>query len=169
LRIAGNIMQFIDVSQKLCKTISQIYQSATGATKHNDDTEVFINNFASSLDTFSADLSKYCANLNTDVPADASSNDQVGDQMKCLVKSCREVAVELQRRLDSVKMRGQQAGKRKAIIMAVKAVWKEKEFQEVEQTLTRFRKGLQWTVIVSLRSVSLHVGAGKPGKQKSRG
>jgi hypothetical protein len=153
LGIAGNIVQFIDFSQKLCKTFSQIYQSATGATKHNNDTEVLINSFASSLDALSADLSKYYANLSTDVPADASSNDQVGDQMRCLVKNCREVAVELQRRLDSVKMRGQQAGKRKAILVAVKAMWKENEFQDVEQTLIRFRKELQWTVVVSLRSV----------------
>jgi hypothetical protein len=80
-------------------------------------------------------LSKYYANLSTEVPADASSNDQVGDQMICLVRNCREVAVELQRRLDGVKMRGQQAGKRKAILVAVKAMWKEKEFQDVDQTL----------------------------------
>lgn len=159
LGIAGNIVQFIDFSQKLCKTISQIYKSATGTTKHINKTEVLVNSFSSSLDVLSADLSKYCAHLSSAVPEDASSNDQVGDQMQALVKNCREVAVELQRRLDSVKMKGQQSGKRKAMLVAVKAMWKEEEFQDVEQTLIRFRKELQWIVLVSLRSVAQNFGA----------
>lgn len=48
--------------------------------------------------------------------------------MQAHFENCREVAVELQRHLDSVKMKGQQAWKRKAILVAVKAMWKEKEF-----------------------------------------
>lgn len=154
LGIAGNIVQFIDFSQKFCRAVFQIYHLATGATKHNDAVETLIDNFTSSLDTLSADLSKYCAHLSSAVPGGASSNNHVGDQMQALVENCREVAVELQRRLDSVKMKGQQAGKRKAILVAVKAMWKEKEFQDLEQTLSAFRKELQWIVLVSLRLVT---------------
>lgn len=160
LGIAGNIVQFIDFSQKLYKTIFQIYNSATGTTKHSDETEILINSFTSSLDVISADLSKYCAHLSSAVPGDASNNDpEVSYQMQVLVRSCREVAVELQRHLDSVKVKGQQPGKRKAMLVAVKAMWKEKRFQDVEQTLIRFRKELQWIVLVSLRSVPQHFGA----------
>lgn len=56
-------------------------------------------------------------------------------------------------------MKGQQSGKRKAMLVAVKAMWKEKEFQDVEQTLIRFWKELQWIVLVSLRSVAQNFGA----------
>lgn len=49
LGIAGNIVQFIDFSQKFCRAVFQIYHSATGATKHNDVVETLIDNFTSSL------------------------------------------------------------------------------------------------------------------------
>jgi len=148
--IAGNIVQFLDFSQKLCRTFSQIYQSATGATKDNTDTKTLVNSFASGLNAISADLAKYCAYLSTDITTDRSIGHADG-QMQTVIQSCREVAADLLGRLERVKLGSKQTGKRKAILVAVKAIWRETELLGLEQKLTRFRKELQWTVIVSLR------------------
>lgn len=45
LGIAGNIVRFIDLSQKFSRAVFQIYHLATGATKHNDAVETLIDNF----------------------------------------------------------------------------------------------------------------------------
>ncbi|KAH7166454.1 hypothetical protein EDB81DRAFT_853098 [Dactylonectria macrodidyma] len=151
LGLAGNIVQFLDFSQKLCSTFFQIWQSANGLTKNNADTEFLVKNFSSSLDSVSADLAKYRTYLEDDV---STAGNKEGDadrgEMQTVVDGCREVASDLLDRLERLKA-GKKSGKWKSLLAAVKAMWKEKELLGMEKLLRRFRSELQWTVVVSLR------------------
>ncbi|KAK1751211.1 hypothetical protein QBC47DRAFT_85811 [Echria macrotheca] len=153
LGIAGNVVQFLEFGQKLCRTFSQIHRSATGVTEHNNDTEILIHSFASNVGVISGDLAKYCAHLGATKGPDGGMNSgQGGDQMQAVIRGCGEVAVDLLGRLDKLKScSGLPVGKRKAILTTVKAMWKGKELEDLELKLSRFRKELQWIVVVSLR------------------
>ncbi len=157
LGLAGNITQFLDFSAKLCRTISEIYHSGSGASKHNADTETLTNAFASSLDTVSRDLAKYCAFLGDDAATQGTGSGQ--SEIQAVVDGCRDVALDMLGRLEKLKT-GKDAGKWKSFLVAVKALWMEKEIFEVEQKLRKFRTELQWVIVVSLRSVPLSLYLG---------
>lgn len=151
LGLAGNITQFLDFSVKLCATVSEIYRSGTGSSKHNADTEILANSLASSLDVVSEDLTKYYAILGSGAAAQATSGTQQ-HTIRAVVNGCREVALDMVGRLEKLKA-GKDSGKWKSFLVAVKSTWREKEILELGGKLHKFRTELQWAIVVSLRCV----------------
>ena len=158
-----NTTQFLDFGVKLCATVSEIYHSGTGSSKNNADSEILTNSFASSLDTISGDLAKYCAFLGNDaaVPIAATAPNQ--HQIGHVVEGCRGIAQDMLRRLEKLKA-GKDSGRWKSFLVAVKSLWKAQEIIEIQHKLHLFRTELQWAIVVSLRSVpnvgplSLYIG-----------
>ncbi|KAK4449187.1 hypothetical protein QBC34DRAFT_425918 [Podospora aff. communis PSN243] len=128
--------------------MTQIYRSASGSTKQNDDMEILTSNFACSLDDIERDLGKYCAYLSGDATTEGEKAGE-GD-VRAVVDGCRRIAIGLLSRLKTLQV-GSQAGRWKSLAAAVKSAWKEKELLQMESQLRKFRDELQWTIVVSLR------------------
>jgi hypothetical protein len=151
LGIAGNVVQFIDFSQKLCSTVSQVYRSTDGISSANSNTELVAKNLLLSLDRISADVANYRSHLERDIPTGTGGEGAADrDEMRKIIEGCRRVAAKLVSQLESLKA-GRDPGKRKSLVVAVKAVWKKRELEDMEKELQNFRSQLEWRVVVALR------------------
>lgn len=148
LGLAGNITQFLEFGLKFCRTVNEIYHSASGITKHNTDVETLTNDFVCSLDKIEDDLTKYCAFLSGDASIEANKAGQ--REVHPVVEGCRRVAFTILDRLEGLKA-DRQVGKWKSFVAAVKALWRQEELQDLERQLEGFRAELQWIIVVSLR------------------
>jgi hypothetical protein len=100
--LAGNITQFVDFGLQLCRTMTQIYRSASGSTKQNDDIEILINNFSCNLYDIERDLSKYCTYLSDDATTEGEKSGE-GD-VHAVVDGCRRITTGLPGRLNTLKV-----------------------------------------------------------------
>ncbi|KAK0613395.1 hypothetical protein B0T14DRAFT_569453 [Immersiella caudata] len=128
--------------------MTQIYRSASGSSKQNDDMEILIGSFSCGLDEIERDLGKYCTCLSGDVTVKEKKTGE-GD-VRAVVDGCRKIATSLLSRLNTLKV-GSQAGRWESFATAVTSVWKEYELLQMEPQLRKFRDELQWAIVVSLR------------------
>jgi hypothetical protein len=143
--IAGNAVQFLDFSQKLYSTSLEIYRTTNGASTQNAQSEVLLRDFIESIDTVSSDLEQYRSALDLTSPL-ASGAGGVQD----IVEDCRGLAGELLGRFEKLRAHGQ-VGPWKSLVKSVKCMWKEKELQDLQTRLGRYRHQLEWRVLISLR------------------
>jgi hypothetical protein len=142
LGLAGNIVQFLDFSQKLSKTIFEIWNSANGITKLNSDKELLTQSFLTNLDSVCEDLIKYQGFLLHQCDQD--------DHIQAIIDGCRKLTDDLIQRIDKLRVTGQPS-KLKSLMAAVKFLWKEQELVTLESQLSKFRHELESRVLFSLR------------------
>ncbi|KAK8080187.1 hypothetical protein PG997_008005 [Apiospora hydei] len=145
LGVAGNILQFLDFSQKLCHSFFEIWNSSHGITKANADTQSRMNTFIESADIVVADLQTYIKSLSCD------RGNEADRMLHTTLDKCLKLANDLVTRVQTLALpRG--AGKWKAARAVVKSLWKEKELLSLQQSLSTYRKDLEWFVLLSIRS-----------------
>jgi len=144
LGLAGSIVQPLEFGNKLRKTILEIWNSAAGTTASNSATKAMVQTFLESLESVSADLSQY--------PSLLYQQNNEDTQLQSVILRCRELADELVRRIDKLRITGP-SGKRKAFAATVKSLWQEDELAEIQKRLNMYRRELETRVLLSLRQV----------------
>lgn len=145
LGIAGNVVQFLDFSQKLSKTILEIWKSTKGIAKSSEHTEIAAQTFLESLDCVSNDLCEYRGFL--------SQQNNGNGPIQSVIDGCRELADDLINHIDKLRVTGQPR-KWKSIAAAMKTLWQEQELLVLEGKLSKLRNELETRVLFSLRYVS---------------
>ncbi|KAF8852663.1 hypothetical protein BDZ45DRAFT_730000 [Acephala macrosclerotiorum] len=138
--LAANVIQFIDFGSKIA---ANFYRYHKAGSRLRDE--------ASELDIISRDLEQILNNLQ--VPALHPSINETG--LGRLAQECQKCAQQLYKKLQPLlKARLQQLGKREAIKVAFKAVWKEDEIGSLQGQLDNFRSQLTLHLLASLREMS---------------
>jgi hypothetical protein len=142
--LAGNIVQFLDFSQKLTKTILEIWKSTTGSTKSNQNLAVTVQTFLQGLDSVASDLQEYRGFLGQLQP------EIQDDHIQIVIEGCRHVADDLVSRLEKLRTTSRST-RWNALVTALKCLWKESELEEMDKQLGRLRRELETRVLFSLR------------------
>ena len=144
LGVAGNVVQFVDFSSKLCFTFAQLYKSASGTTKTTKEIEALTKDFTQSIDRVSQDMLQYQLALDQTTPVGEGSQD-----IQRIVDGCKELASQLLTQLGKL-----QPSKRAAwpiLLATIKTIWKEKELKDLKDRLSDYRSQLEWHILLSLR------------------
>jgi N-terminal domain on NACHT_NTPase and P-loop NTPases len=130
--LAGNIMQFVDVSYKLFSQTQETYHSVSGATKE-------IGNIA----FVAQHLRELCTSLST-----ASQNSQLrstsspsDDKLRDLAKECAIAAAELVEVLDRLKAKDPNS-KLSSFRSVLITLWKKNKIVDMETRLNTYRSQL---------------------------
>ena len=135
--LVGNIIQFVDFSQKLISNSIQLYHSSAGALAENIDIETVTNHLLT---------------LNKKLKADAATVDDGALQSLCL--SCENAGLDLLKVLNKVKVKDRQQTW-ESIRKALWSVWTKGEIKGLEQRLAKFKDELNLHIVVGLRYVIL--------------
>ena len=135
--LVGNIIQFVDFSQKLISNSIQLYHSSDGALAENIDIETVTNHLLT---------------LNKKLKADAATVDDGALQSLCL--SCENAGLDLLKALNKVKVKDRQQTW-ESIRKALWSVWTKGEIKGLEQRLAKFKDELNLHIVVGLRYVIL--------------
>ncbi|PGH17864.1 hypothetical protein AJ80_04687 [Polytolypa hystricis UAMH7299] len=128
LGLACNIIQFIDFGLKLFHDGREIYGSA-----HGNTAEYFeLKEVAQDLATFTNQLHSNNVKFTSSVPAEKS--------LQGLARKCEELAIELVNLLQELQVKPGRSRKWSSFKQALKRVQKEKEIQNLEDRLRRFRE-----------------------------
>jgi hypothetical protein len=133
--LVGNIVQFVDFSEKLVSKSVQLYRSYDGALAENIDIETATNNLLI---------------LNEKLKDNATI---VGDaQLQRLCLSCQNAGNELLVTLNKVKVKDRQQVW-ESVRKALRSVWSKDKIKGLEQRLTKFKEELNFYIIASLRYI----------------
>lgn len=141
LGLAGNVVQFVDFSQKLCHMFLEIRNMSQGITESNADAQRCAETFLGSLGQVNADLHIYSEVLNG-----ANGN----SQLEAITKRCEHIAGELLSRLKALSVKGRPR-RLKAAVATVKSMWKEDELLKILEELRKHRDELMYIIILSTR------------------
>lgn len=130
--LVGNIVQFVDFSEKLISKSAQLRKSDKDALPENADIETVTNHLVL---------------LSNRLKDPATST---GDELQKLCTSCRAVAEELLAALDKVKVKGEQ-GKWKSIRKTLRIICSREDIENLERRLAMFREALNSHIVVDLR------------------
>jgi hypothetical protein len=133
--LVGNIIQFVDFSEKLLAKSVQLYHSYDGALVENIDIETATNNLLI---------------LNKKLKDDAII---VGDeQLQRLCLACQNAGNDLLVELNKVKVKNRQQVWQ-SVRKALRSVCSKEKIKELEQRLTKFKEELDFYLITGLRYV----------------
>lgn len=132
--LAGNILQFLNLTAAAFSKSRQIHASISGTLKEHDDLESLTN-----------DLKDSSGRLQ----ASAGSVDPV---LKQLCSRCSEVAEELLKALESLGVKGKHT-RAQSLRKALKAMWGNEKLKILEERLARFRHELTLHVNVEMRYI----------------
>jgi len=133
--LAGNILSLIDATSKVISKARQLYDSASGTTSENDELESLTKNLK--------DLASRIQRNTGETPRQVHLSTRITNEtvLENLSQQCIQVADELLRVLESVKVKGE-GGKLKIAVRAVKSVWKQDDIDAIQRRLERISKQL---------------------------
>jgi hypothetical protein len=132
LGLAGNIVQFVDFASKLFSKSKELYKSASGTTRQNQELE-------DATDT----LRRLCASLKKVDQGGSKSAGRLNDEglLRELANNCHATANELLSALEDLRTRGPH-GKWQSFRQALRTAWKEDKIVAMENKLTSYRSQL---------------------------
>jgi hypothetical protein len=133
--LVGNIVQFVDFSQKLISKSIQLYHSCDGALAENTDIEIATKNLLI---------------LNKKLKDDATTVDDGALQSLC--HSCHNAGIDLLMALNKVKVKDRQQPW-ESVRKALQSVWNKKKIKALEQRLAKFKEDLNLLLVKGLRYV----------------
>ncbi|CAI6238481.1 unnamed protein product [Periconia digitata] len=152
LSLAGNVVQFLDFSQKLLSKGREIYKSAEGAPTTHVELEVIYNDLWDVSNKLAARAP----------PSPSSSTDTlisfqpsiVDDQIWQLATSCQSVAQELLSIVRQMKVDPDSKHRKwKSFRQAMKGLGKSSRIEELQQRLKAFREELTVKLVAVLGQV----------------
>jgi hypothetical protein len=133
--LVGNIVQFVDFSQKLISNSIQLYHSYDGALAENIDVETVTNDLLI---------------LNKKLKDDATT---VGDgALQSLCLCCEKAGEDLVKVLNKVKVKDRQKTW-ESVKKALRSIWIKAEIKGLEKRLAKFKEELNLHIIMGLRYV----------------
>jgi hypothetical protein len=135
LGLAGNIITFVDYSTKVLSRGRELYESATGSTEENEELESLTRNLKDLVDRTRRKPSV--------VPQQSISSISITREkvLDGLSQQCNQVAGELLKILNSIKVKGD-GRTRKSVIQAVRTLWKQDQIDSLHGRLDRISKQL---------------------------
>lgn len=133
--LAGNIITFVDFSSKALAKGKQLYDSASGATKENEEVEALTRNLK--------DLAQNIQKRPKEVSIGGRSRLNLSSAgiLDNLSQQCIQVADELLEALESIKVSGD-GRLRKSAVQAVKTLWKQDHVEGLQRRLDRIANQL---------------------------
>lgn len=137
---AGTVIQFVDFSLKLLSAGCELYNSATGALYTNEELEYTARN-----------ISQLARRLRQPLhPESLTRVTQEGADLQRICDKCDEIAQDLLKRLESLRMAGGK-GVLKSFRYALKTYWAKEDLDILVDRLEKIREILEMTVLVELR------------------
>ncbi|KAF7540809.1 hypothetical protein G7054_g1080 [Neopestalotiopsis clavispora] len=136
LALASSILQVIDFGTKVASTASKVYQASQRNDDNLNELEDVYKSLSSTLDSLQKDST--------------ASVDSEANGIKSLAKDCSELAKEVVDTLRSLGV-GKARTRRKALWVALKHTWKDKEILALQARLNEFRSQLTLCLLVSVR------------------
>jgi hypothetical protein len=133
--LIGNIVQFVDFSEKLVSKSIELYHSYDDALAENIDIETATKNLLILNDKLKNDIT---------IVAD--------EQLQRLCLSCQNAGNELLMTLNKIKVKDRQQIW-ESIRTTLRSVWSKKKIKGLEQRLTKFKEELNLHIVTSLRYV----------------
>jgi hypothetical protein len=133
--LIGNIIQFVDFSEKLVSKSIELYHSYDGALAENIDIETATKNLLILNDKLKNDVT---------IVAD--------EQLQRLRLSCQNAGNELLVTLNKVKVKDRQQTW-ESVRKALRSIWSKEKIKGLEQRLTKFKEELNFHIVTSLRYV----------------
>lgn len=143
--LASNIIGFVDFAGKLISQGYEIYKSASGTTKENEDIEALIEDLSFHLDELGKGENA--------VPAAAVTPQDFRDQkLRELAAKCATFAEEILTSLEKLKKEPNAKFKGfNSFGKALRSAWGKKGMEEKVAKLEKFRSELEFTILVLLR------------------
>jgi len=142
LGLASNIVQFVDFTAKLVSKGHKIYQSDNGTLIENDELEATTRKII--------DLNNRVVDSFERSPHRAEF-DKTDRDIKDICISCNKIAEQLLKVLETLKP-GVRHSKWHSFRQALKSVWTKEKIEKLKAELDGYRKHLDTTLLVSLRS-----------------
>lgn len=140
ISLAGNIVQFVDSSGKIISKTRELTKSSHGTTQEAYNAEIVIR-----------DLLRLSEQLKDGVRAASATPHTEDDKaLEDLCNGCISLSERIIKRLEKLKM-GEGAGKPRAFLHALNAVWSQKELESEEAQLATYRSQLEFRVLTSFR------------------
>jgi hypothetical protein len=140
ISLASNVVQFVDFTAKIISKTRELVQSSHGTTTEAYNAEIIIR-----------DLMRLSERLK-DGLRDAGAAPQTDDDkaLEEVCNGCIGLSERMIKRLEKLKL-GEGAGKRRALIHALKGVWSQKELESEEAQLATYRSQLEFRVLTTFR------------------
>ena len=139
LNFAGNIVQFIDTGVRLFSKSRKLYKSHNGMLLESAELEII----ATSIKKFSESL--------TAGPPREHQLSLENNGMILLAQSCNTIAEELLSALEKLKIRGSERRKWQSFRVALSAVWKSEDIEDMAQRLDLLSKQLTTCMVYTLQ------------------
>ena len=139
LNFAGNIVQFIDTGVRLFSQSRKLYKSSNGVLLESAELEII----ATSIKKLSESLT---AGLPLEHQLSLENNGLIS-----LARSCDTIAEELLSALEKLKIRGSERRKWQSFRVALSAVWKSEDIEDMAKRLELLSKQLTTCMIYNLQ------------------
>ena len=139
LSFAGNIIQFIDTGVRLFSKSRKLYKSHNGVLLESTELEII----ATSIKELSEQL--------TTSPPSQHQRSLENSGLRLLAQSCNNVAEELLSALEKLKIRGSERRKWQSFRVALSAIWKSEDIEDMAKRLDLLSKQLTTEMICTLQ------------------
>jgi len=139
--LAGNIVQFLDFSIKIVAEGYQIYDSATGTAKINEDAEFVASDLVSITERLGDSLKP---------PGIITVLNQNEQRLDDLSLKCAQIAQELIEKLEKLRIKGKKTFW-KGLGKALRRAWSKDEIDRIQSRLENLREELETEVLVDIK------------------
>lgn len=139
--LAGNIVQFLDFSIKIVSESYQIYSSATGSTKRNEEAEFVASDFLSTTERIADSLSP----PGTDIVLN-----KYEQKLENLRLKCAAIAQELLAKLNKLNVNGKKTIL-KSLGKALRKFWSSSVIDDLQRRLESLRSELEMEILVDIK------------------
>jgi ankyrin repeat protein len=145
LGLAGNLIQVIQFSYDIVSEGNKIYHDASGVLTQNKAIEEVSSDLANLTETLKTKQDEWRA------AHGRTALDPEELRLRNLCDRCVEVAFELQIQLNKLKAKEGRGKRLKSYKLALIAVWRKDEVEELERRLERYQKELDTRVLIGIR------------------
>jgi ankyrin repeat protein len=145
LGLAGNLIQVIQFSYDIVSEGNKIYHDASGVLTQNKAIEEVSSDLANLTETLKTKQEEWRA------AHGRTALDPEELRLRNLCDRCVEVAFELQIQLNKLKAKEGRGKRLKSFKIALIAVWRKDEVEELERRLERYQKELDTRVLIGIR------------------
>ena len=139
LNFAGNIVQFIDTGLRLFSQSRKLYKSSNGVLLESAELEII-----------ATSIKKLSESLTAGPPLEHKLSLE-NNGLILLAQSCNTVAKEILSALEKLKIRGSDRRKWQSFRVALSAVWKAEEIEDMAQRLDLLSKQLTTCMVYTLQ------------------
>jgi hypothetical protein len=150
LSLAGTVVQFVDFGSTLLSCTRGLYKSKTGTLDANQELALVTTDLQALIDKLRRAV---CPNDVGVAGYLAKTADDDQERFQLICDEAAEVAKELIKGLNKLKIKESRNRKWESIRQAVRVVWTEKEIAALVKRLASFKEALNARVLLSIRQV----------------